>query len=111
MNNGNNTQKNYLSIEPLPNVLAAFFIKKTRLLSKTFSNSGFGMRVYRGKNKAGIEDISLYAFLGISPRQINALKKIKLDPREPNKVDDIDIKKNAAQFNEYLKSTTKKSKK
>ena len=48
---GNNTQKYYLSIKPLLNLLAIFFVEKTRFLSKFFWNSEFVMRVYRGKLK------------------------------------------------------------
>ena len=49
--NGDNVQQNYLSIEPLLNLLATFFVEKTRFLSIFFSNSEFRMRVYKGKLK------------------------------------------------------------
>ena len=90
-NNGDNAQKNYLLIELLLNFLAAFFVEKTRFLSKFFSDSEFGMRVYKGKMEARNESISLYTFLRISPRKINIFKKTKLDPRELNELDDMNI--------------------
>ena len=63
------------------------------------------MRVYKGKFEARNErkpSILLYTFLRISPRKINILKKTKLDPRELNEVNGMNIKKNATQFNEYF---------
>ena len=43
------------------------------------------------------------------------MKKTKLGSRELNEIDDMDVKKNAAQFNEYFeiyyKNTKKKKKK
>ena len=60
------------------------------------------MRAYRGKIEARSENILLYTFLRISPRKINILKKTKLGPRELNEVDEMNVKKNAAQFNEYF---------
>ena len=107
----NDVQQNYLSIEPLLNLLTAFFVEKTRFLSKKISNSEFGMRVYKGKIEAGNEDISLYTFLRISPRKINILKKLKLGPRELNEADDMSVKKMLLNLTNFLKSTTKISKK
>ena len=98
-------------IESLLNLLAAFFVEKTRFLSIFFSVSEFGMRVYRGKIEARNESISLYTFLRISPRKMNILKKTKLDPRELNEVDDINVVKMLLNITSILKSTTKMSKK
>ena len=53
----------------------------------------------------------LYTFLRISPRKINILKKTKLDPRELNEADDMNVKKNAAQFNKYFEIYYKNAKK
>ena len=63
--NKNDAQKNYLSIEPFLNLLAAFFVEKMRFLSIFFSKSEFGMRVYRGKIEARNECILLYTCLRI----------------------------------------------
>ena len=93
INNGDNAQQNYVSIEPLLNLLVAFFVEKMRFPSKFFSNSEFGMRVYKGKIEARNGGIPLYTFLRISPRKINILKKTNLDPRELNQVDEINVKK------------------
>ena len=90
---------------------ATFFVDKTRILSKTFSNSEFEMRVYRRKIEAKSEGFSLYTFLRISSRKINILKKTKLDPRELNEVDDMNVKKMLLDLTNILKSTTKKVKK
>ena len=51
ISNENNAKKKYLSIETLMNLLSALFIEKPRFLSIFFSNSEFGMRVYKGKLK------------------------------------------------------------
>ena len=91
--NKDNAQQNYLSIEPLLNLLVAFFVEKTKFLSNFFSNSEFGMRVYKGKIKARSESIPLYTFLRISQREINVLKRTKLHMIELNKVCDINVKK------------------
>ena len=99
--NKNDPQKNYLSIEPFLNLLAAYFAEKTNFLSIFFSNSEFGTRVYKGKIEVRNESIFLYIFLRISWRKINLLKKTKLDPRELNKLDGMNVKNDAAQFNEY----------
>ena len=81
INYGDNVKKHYLSIKLLPNLLAIFFVEKTRFLSIFFSISEFGMKVYKGKIEARSEGIiSLYTFLRISPRKINILKKTKLGP-------------------------------
>ena len=70
------------------------------------------MRVYRGKIEARSEGISFYTFLRIFPRKINILKKLKLDPRELNEVDDMNVKKKIL-FNltNALKSITEMPKK
>ena len=56
-------------------------------------------------------DISLHTFLRISPRKINILKKIKLWPRELNEDDDMNVKKNTAQYNKNFEIYYKKIKK
>ena len=109
--NGNNAQKNYLSIKPLKNLLVNFSVEKTGSLSIFFSNPEFGMRVYKGKVEARSEGISLYTFLRISPRKIIILRKTKFYQREFNEVNDMNIKKNATQFNEYLEIYHKNAKK
>ena len=68
INNRNTTQKKYLSIEPLLNRIAAFFVEKTRFLLIFFSNSEFGMRVYKGKIEARSENISIHIFEDISTK-------------------------------------------
>ena len=57
------------------------------------------------------KDISLCTFLRISPRKINILKKNKLGPRELDNVDDTNVKKSTAQYNEYFKIDYKRSQK
>ncbi len=57
INNKDDAQWNYLSFKPLLSLLVALFIKKTKCLSIFFSNSEFGMRVYKGKIEARNEDI------------------------------------------------------
>ena len=111
INNKDDAQWNYLSFKPLLSLLVALFIKKTKCLSIFFSNSEFGIRVYRGKIDARREGISLYTFLKISPRKINILKKTKLGRRELNEVDDINVEKMLLNTTNVLKSTTKMSKK
>ena len=70
------------------------------------------MRVYKGKIEAKIdEDIFLYIFLRIPPRKINILKKTKLNPRELNEVNDMNVKKILLNLINILKSITKMSKK
>ena len=69
------------------------------------------MRVYKGKIEARNEGIFLYIFLRISPRKINILKKTKLDPRELNEVNDINVKKIPLNLTNILKSTTTMPKK
>ena len=69
------------------------------------------MRVYKGKIGARNKGISLHTFFRISPRKINILKKSKLGSRELNKVNDMNVKKNAAQFNEYFEIYYKNVKK
>ena len=69
------------------------------------------MRVYKGKIEARNESISLYTFLRISPRKINILKKTKLNPRELNGVNDMNVKKILLNLINILKSITKMSKK
>ena len=93
------------------NLLGAFFVEKTRVLSIFFSNSEFGMRVYRGEIEARSDGFSLFIFLRISPRKINILKKTKLGLRELNELDDRNVKKVLLNLTNILKSTTKMSKK
>ena len=69
------------------------------------------MRVYKGKIKAGNEDILLYTFLRISSRKINILKKAKLGSRELSELNDMNIKKILLNLTNILKSTTKTPKK
>ena len=107
----NNAQQNYLSIEPLLNFLAAFFAEKTRFLSEYFSNSESGIRVYTSFFEAKIEGILFYTFLKISPRKINIFKKTKLVPRDLKEMDDMNVKKNAAQYKNYFEIYYKESKK
>ena len=111
VNNWNNAQINYLLTELLLNLLAVFFIEKTRFLSKFFWNSEFGMRVYREKIKAWNEDTFLYTFLAISPRKINILKRAKLHPTELNKRYDMNFEKNTVHYNECFKIYYKNVKK
>ena len=82
-----------------------------KIFAKKISNLEFGMRVYRGKIKAKIKSILLYTFLRISPRKINILKKTKLDPRELNELNDINVKKMLFNFINILKHTTEMPKK
>ena len=107
----NNAKQNYLLIELLLNPLATFFVEKTRFLPIFFSNSEFGMRVYRGKIEARNEGISLYIFLTISPRKINIFINTKLDPRELNELNDMNVEKMLFNLTNILKSTTKMLKK
>ena len=109
--NRNNAHKNYLSIKLLLNLLVKFFAEKTRFVSNFFSNSEFGMRVYRGKSEARNEGISLYTFLTISPRKIDIFKKTKLGSREPDKLNEMNVKKMLSNLTDILKSTTKIPKK
>ena len=76
-----------------------------------FSNSEFGMRIYKGKIEARSETIPLYTFLRISPRKINILKKTKLEPMERNELEDMNIKKALLNLTNILKFTRKRSKK
>ena len=103
--------KNYSSNELFLNLSTEFFVEKTRFLSKKFSDSEFGMRVYKGKMEARNEDIFLYTFLRISPRKINIFKKTKLDPRELNEINDVNVKKMLFNLTNILKYTPKRSKK
>ena len=102
--NCNNVQKKYLSIELLQNFLAAFFVEKARFLSNFFSDSEFGMRVYKGKMEARNESIFLYTFLRISPRKINILKNPKLGLRELNELNDMNVKRMLLNLTNILKS-------
>ena len=111
ISNRENAQSNYLSIEPLQNLLAAFFIEKTKFLSIFFSNPEFGMRVYRGKIEAKNNGISFYIFLRISPWKINIFKETKLGLRELNETNDMNAKKNAAQSNKYFETYYRNAKK
>ena len=107
----NNMQQNYLSIKPLMHLLAAFVVEKARFLSIFFSNSEFGMRVYKGKFGGRSEDISLYTFLRISSQKINILKRTKLHTIELNQIYDMNVKKALLILTNILKSTTKMPKK
>ena len=98
-------------MELLLNLLATFFIEKTRFFSILFSNSEFGMRIYRGKIEARSKDISLYTFLRISPQKINILKRTKLGLVEVKEVDEMSVNKMLLNLTNILKSTTKMSKK
>ena len=69
------------------------------------------MRVYKGKIEARNEGIPLNTFFRISTRKINILKKTKLDSRELNKIDDMNVKKALLNLTNILVSTTKMSKK
>ena len=104
-------QKNYLSIKLLQNLLAALFIEKTTFLSKFFSVSEFGMRVYKGKMDAKNGGTFLYTFLRISPRKINILKNSKLGLRELNKLNDMNAKKMLLNLSNILKPTIEMPKK
>ena len=69
------------------------------------------MRVYREKIEARSEGVSLYTFLRISPWKINILKKTKLDSKELKEANNMNVKKKAAQFNEYFEIDYKNVKK
>ena len=90
---------------------SCIFYRENENFVNFFSNSEFGMRVYKGQIEARSEGISFYTFSRISPRKINILKKTKLDPRELNKMDDMNIKKMLLSLTNILKSTIKMSKK
>ena len=92
-------------------LLAAFFVEKMRFLSIFFSNSEFGMRVYKEKIEARNEGICLYTFLRISPRKMNILKRTKLGSIDLNEVNDMNVSKTLLNLTNILKSTTKMSKK
>ena len=111
LSNENNAQKNCLSIEPLLDLLTAFFVEKTRFSSIFFSNTEFGMRAYKGKIEGRNESIPLHTFLRISPQKINILKKTKLNSSELNELDDINVEKMLLNLTNILKSTKKMSKK
>ena len=51
-NKWGNVKENYLSIEPLPNLLAAFFVEKTRFLLIFFWKEEQHAVVFRGNNIA-----------------------------------------------------------
>ena len=93
------------------NLLAAFCCRENKIFVNFFSNSEFGMRVYRGKIEARNEGISLYIFLRISPQKINILKKTRLGQRELDELDDMRVNKILLNFTDILKSTTKCRKK
>ena len=105
INYENNVQQNYLSIinRAIMELFSCIFRRENRTFINFFSNSKFGIRVYRGK----VETRNGYYFvyiLRIYPRKINILKKTKLGPIEPNEVDDMNIYIyiNSVQFNEYF---------
>ena len=87
------------------------FRRENEFFVNFFSNSEFGMRVYKGKIDARNESVPWYTFLRISPRKINTLKKTKLDPRELNELDDVSVEKLLLNLANILKSTIKMSKK
>ena len=87
------------------------FCRENMIFVDFFSDSEFRMRVYKGKIEARNENTSLYTFLRISSRKINIFKKTKLDPRELNELDDMNVKKMLFNLTNILKSTTKMSKK
>ena len=76
-------------------LLAAFFVEKTRFLSIFFSISEFGVRVYKGKFAGRSKSISLHTFLRITLQKINIFKKTKLSPSDLNEMDDMNLKKDA----------------
>ena len=87
------------------------FRRENKIFVNFFSNSEFGMRIYRGKIEATGEGICLYTFLRISPRKINILKKTKLGPVDLNKMNEMNVKKMLFNLTNILKSTTKMPKK
>ena len=82
-----------------------------RRVNEIFANFFFKFRIWdegiQGKFGGRRKGISLHTFLRISPRKINILKKTKLDPRELNEVDDMNVKKLLLNLTNILKSTTK----
>ena len=87
------------TVEPF----SCIFRRENEIFVHFFSNSEFGMRVYRGKIEARSEGISFYTFLRISPRKINILKKTKLSPRELNELNDMNAKKKLFNLTNILK--------
>ena len=76
-----------------------------------FSDSEFGMRVYKGKMEARKEGTFLYTFFRISPQKINILKNSKLGPRELNELNDMNAKNMLLNLANILKPTIEMSKK
>ena len=87
------------------------FRRENKIFVNFFSNSEFGMRVYKGKMEARNEGIFLYTFLRISPRKINILKKTKLSPRELNEADKMRARKMLLNFMNILKAKLQKCRK
>ena len=69
------------------------------------------MRVYKEKIEVKNENTFLYTFLRISPRKINILRKTKLDPRELNELNDMNVKKMLFNLTNILKPTIEMPKK
>ena len=65
------------------------------------------MSIFEARN----ENILLYTFLRISLRKISILKKTKLNLRELNEVDDMNVKKMQLNLTDILKFTIKMPKK
>ena len=57
------------------------------------------------------EGTFLYTFFRISPQKINILKNSKLGPRELNELNDMNVKKNVVQFNQYFETYYRNAKK
>ena len=85
--------------------------RENEIFVQIFSDSEFGMRVYKGKMKARNEGIFLYTFFRISPQKINILKNSKLGPRELNELNDMNAKNMLLNLANILKLTIEMSKK
>lgn len=70
LSSGDCEQKHNLSIEPLPNLLTAFFIEKTEneIFVNFFSNPEFGMTVYTFFLSLNREYTFLHVFEDISTK-------------------------------------------
>ena len=77
---------------------SCIFRRENEVFDNFFSNSEFGMRVYKGIIEARNGGILSYTFLRISPRKINILKKNKLGPRGLNEINDMSVKKKCCSF-------------
>ena len=108
---GNNVQQNYLSIEPLLNLLAAFVVEKTRFLSKFFQIQSLGWG-YTRENLEVKTRVSLCTyFWGYLHEKSIFLKKTKLGLRKLNELNDMNVNKMLLNITNVLKSTAKMSKK